>query len=423
MKVEIRDLTEVQKEMSIEVPPEEVGKAFDRAVRDVRKQVTVPGFRKGKTPRGVVRQRYAKEVGRQVEERLTSESISEAFQDKEIRPLGYPRVEAPDPEEGQPFSFILRYEVSPTIDPTNYLEQEVARPEVEVTDDDVKEEMEKFRQASAFLVPVEDRGAEEGDVCVVDLHGEDPTSGEALRHEGVNLAIRAEGSLPEFNEGLKGCRKGETTEFDVRYPDNFQTESLQGKTVHYRVEIKDLRRREVPALDDDFAKDAGEFETLEEMREAVRQRLLTVREAEADRVARDRLMGKISDAHEFEVPESMVEGQLDGRMEELAYSLLMQGIDPREQKIDWRSIRDEQRDKARAQVKQILLIDAIIEKEGLELTKEELDERIRLAAQAHKERPEVYRNKLKKENNLEAFKNQALRQKCLDFVYATAKIS
>jgi trigger factor len=371
----------------------------------------------------VVRQRYAKEVGRQVEEKLTSESISEAFQEHEIRPLGYPRVEAPDPEEGQPFSFLLRYEVSPTIEPTSYLEQEVARPEVEVTDEDVKEEMEKFRRASAFLVPVEGRGAEEGDVVSVDLAGEDPVTGEALRHEGVSLALGAEGSLPEFDAGLRGKAKGESTEFDVRYPDDFRTESLRGKTVHYQVEVKDLRRQEIPELDDEFAKDAGEFESLEEMREAVRQRLTTVREAEADRVARDRLLGKISDAHDFEVPESLVEGQLDGRMEELAYSLLMQGIDPRKEKIDWRSIRDEQRDKARAQVKQLLLLDAIIEKEGLELTREELDERIEAAARAHKERPEVYRNKLKKEKNYEAFKNQALRQKCLDFVYATAKIS
>jgi trigger factor len=423
MKVEIRDLSSVQKEMTIEVPAERVSEEFRKAVGQVRRKATISGFRKGKAPAEVIRQRYGREIGQQVEENLSRSCVTEAFEERSIRPLGHPAVKLPDPVDGQPFTITVRFEVRPEIDPKDYLGQEVARPDVEVTDDDTREELEKWRQSAAYLVPVDDRGADEGDAVLADLSGTDPVSGEALRHEGVSLVVGEEGTLPDFDRALRGVKPKDEKEFDVSYPDDFRTESLRGKRVRYLMKVREVKRREVPVLDDDFAQDAGGFETLEEMRKTVSERLVAAREAEADRVAKDRLLGKIADAHDFEVPQSLVEAHLDGRMEEMAYSLMMQGIDPREQDIDWKSIREEQRDRAQGYVKRMLLIDAIIEKEKLELTREELDGRIEAAARAHKERPEVYRNRLKKEGSLEAFENQALRQKCLDFVYAAAKIS
>jgi trigger factor len=422
MKVEIRDLSEVKKEMSIEVPADRVERAFDQAVRRVGRKVSIPGFRKGKAPAEVIRQRYAREVGEQVERDLAPAAITEVFEERSIEPLGSPVVDAGAPASGEAYRFTVRYEVRPTIGVRDYLGQKVARPSVEVADEDVQEELRKMQEAAAFLLPVEGRGAEDGDAALVDLTGKDPTTGETLKHEGVSLRVGQEGNLPAFDEALRGRRAGDELEFDVPYPEDFSNESLRGKTVHYTLRLRELKRQEVPALDDEFARDAGDFADLAALRDKVRERLGALREAEADRVAKDRLLTKIADQHDFEVPEAMVEHQLEHRMQELAFAMASQGVDLRREDIKWDRIREDEREKARGFVKRVLLLDEIARRENLSVTTEELDERIARTARIRGEKPAVFRNKLKKEGDLKAFENQALREKCLDFIHRAAKI-
>jgi trigger factor len=423
MKVDIDDLSAVRKKMTLEVPAEEVDRTFKQAVGRIARKVRIPGFRKGKAPADVIRQRFAKELREEVEETITQRSAEAAFKERAIEPVGRPVLEELHLAEGEPFRMTLLYEIRPEITPGDYLGQEVARSIEEVTTEDVQNELRRLQEAHAYLVPVEGRGAEKDDAVLVDLEGTDPASGKGLQHEGVTMVVDGENNLPAFNEALRGRRPGDEATAEVSYPDDYHAKNLAGKKVAYTLTVRELKRREMPDLDDGFAKDAGGFESLAALRDEVRKRLEEVRNAQADRVAKDRLLGKVADAHDFEVPEALVEAQIDARMQDLVGSLLAQGMDPRREDIDWKKIRDEQRDPARGAVKRMLLLDAIAEKEGLEIAPEEVDRQIERAAKARQESPQAFRNRLRKEGNLEAFQNQLLREKCLDFVFDAAKIS
>ncbi len=256
MKVEMTDLSPVKKSLSFEVGPDEVARETDEVVRRLAARVRVPGFRAGKVPLGVVRTRFAKEVEGDVRERLVAKLHAEAARDKGLKPLGEPVLDHLSHDKDGPLTFRTTFEVAPRIELKGYRGVEAREPSAAVADADVERALGDLRQAQSRLVAEEGRAATTGDVIVVDVEGR-PDDGEPFRRERTLIEVGASDNLPEFNERIHGAAAGADLEFPVAYPKEYDNPSLAGKTVRYHLKIHEVKRREVPALDDDFARPRG----------------------------------------------------------------------------------------------------------------------------------------------------------------------
>jgi trigger factor len=251
MKIELSDVSPVKKNMAVSAGPDVIVTERKAVLRRYAKEAKVPGFRRGKVPLSVIEARFAKEVDEDVKERLVARLYTEAVKEKGLTPLGDPALEEVIYAENEPFSFKTSFEVLPEFELKKYKGVEARRPEVEVTDKEVDDSLEELRQAQTKLVSEEGRKASTGDVVVADVEGV-PEDGEPYNREGVMLEIGGTSNLPEFNDALEGAGAGDELEFPVSYPEEYEHKPLAGKTVQYKMKIHEVKRKEVPELDDEF---------------------------------------------------------------------------------------------------------------------------------------------------------------------------
>ena len=421
MKIEVTDVSPVKKNMAIEAGPDVVRAERQAVLKRYAKEARVPGFRRGKVPLSVIEKRFAHEVAEDIKERLIARLYTEAVKEKGLSPLGDPALEEIIFEEDEPFRFKTSFEVIPDFKVDKYRGVEVKKPAVAVGDAEVEQALEELQQAHTKLVSEEGRKAGTGDVIVVDMEAA-PEDGEEFRREGVMVEIGGTNNLPEFNDALEGATAGATLEFPVDYPEEYEHKPFAGKTVSYKIQVHEVKRREVPELDDEFAKDLGEFETLDALKERIREDLLHRRRHEAEHKTRDALIDKVLLENPIPLPEILVELEVNRRMEETVRMMFSQGMDPRTMEIDWKKIRDGHYDAARKSVHARLVLDAVAEQEELEVKSEEVQERIHMEAKRIGESPEKFKRTLSKEGGLEAVTNQLLREKSLDFLLSVANI-
>ncbi len=421
MKVEVSDLSPIKKRFEIEVPPDEIERETQRVVRRYARQVRIPGFRPGKAPLDVVRSRFRKEIEEDVRDGLITRTYGEAAREQGLEPIADPVLEKVEHEAGGPLRFNTTFEILPRFEAKGYRGVEVPRVEDPVGEADVDKLVEEIRQGHARLVAVDDKAAETGDVVVTDVEGT-PSEGEPFKRENVLLEVGATENLPAFNEGLDGVRAGDVREFPVEYPAEYHAENLAGKTVRYRLSVHEIKTREIPALDDDFAKDLGEFDDLAALKARVREDLGHRRAREADAQARRDLLDKVLLENPVPLPESLVEDEIRHRLEDMARSMILQGIDPEKVDLDWKQLRDRHEEQARKSVHARLVLDAVARQEGIEVSREEVDARIRQEAERIGEPEGRVRGRLAKSGGLEAIKNQLLREKSLDFMTSVANI-
>ena len=422
MKITVTDLNAVKKSMEIEVGPEEVARETERAVRRYAQRVRVPGFRAGKVPVTVVKSRFGAEIREDVKDALLSRLYGEAARERGLRPVADPVLDEVRFEDGEPFRFKTTFEILPEITPAEYTGIEVRKREVEVGDLDVDKVVEDLRQSHARFVPSEDGGvAALGDVVVMDLEGA-PEGGEPFRREGVSAEIGAADNLADFNAGIDGIRAGEERSFDVAYPESFHAEELRGKKVAYRVRAREVKRRELPEVGDEFARELGEFESLEALRARIREDLVSRRGAEADSEARRAVLDKVLLANPAPLPEVLVEREVQHRLEDMARSMILQGIDPSKLDLDWGALRSRHEEAARKAVHARLVLDAIAAAEGIDVEAREVDDRLRLEAQRLGESFEELRKRVRSQGGTEAIRNQLVREKTLDYLTSVANI-
>jgi len=423
MKIEVTDHSPVKKTMSVEVGPDEVAAETENALRRYSRQVKLPGFRAGKAPIAMVKKRFAKEIDEDVRDSLIGRLYREAAREKGFRPIGDPVLDEIQHEVGQPFRIKTTFEVAPVIEPKNYKEVEVRKGAVEVGEADVDKVVDELRESNARLRTEEGREAVTGDFLVADVVGTSDDEGfEPLKREKALMEVGATDNLPEFNDGLLGAKAGETREFAVPYPAEYPTEKLAGKTVRYAVHVHEVKIKEVPAADDDFAKDMGDFENLEALRTRIRDDLVHRKEHEVEGQVRRDVLDKILLENPAPLPEILVEHEIQNRLEDLIRNLMMQGIDPSKMDLDWKQLRERQEEGARKAVHARLVLDAIAAAEGLTVDPKEVDARVRREAERIQESHEELRARLKKGGGMEALQNQLLREKTLDFVTSVANI-
>jgi trigger factor len=377
MKTELVDVSDIKKQLAIEVPSDEVDAAIERITHSYARSVKVPGFRPGKVPPRIVKQRFRDQILHDVAHELIPRAVDQALRERAIEPVESPDIQDAVVEEGKPLNFTAAFETVPALEPGDYSTIRVRRPAVTVSDDQVAQALEHLRQGAARYEAVEGRSVEAGDTVVVDLARRASrralTSGPPRERDGE---IGASANPPGFDEQLIGLEMGARKTFVVHYPADYAIKDLAGTDVEYMVAVKTLKRRIVPALDDEFAKDLGEFETLEKLRARVSEDLFREAANEADRQVRLDLVKELARRVTVEVPAALVEREIDRRVEEFVRRLIDQQIDPRRTSIDWEAFRKSQRDAAVDAVRGALMLDEVARRESVAVTEADVDREV-----------------------------------------------
>lgn len=423
MKVEVSQLNSCRREVRIEVPAEVVTEELERAAARLARNVRLPGFRKGKAPVALVRTRYGKAIEEEAIEHLLSHCTREALEKHDLRPLHQPRLSDMEYRPGAPLTFRTVFEVRPAIEPRDYRDLAVGVAPEPVGEEKVDERLEALRQAAARLVAVEGRAAARGDILLADVRWwRGDRKGKPTERPGVNVEIGSDAQHPAFSEALAGVAPGETRDFEIEYPPDYRAAELAGARILYRVKASAVRERRVPALDDAFARELGEFADLAALRADVRKRLEEEAAEKARGDAVQQLLERLLQANPLEVPEVLVEAQLEDQLEDVARALAAQGIDPSRARIDWQAERERWRETARRTVAARLVLEAIADREGIAVSAEDVEERLRAEAKRARQQAGALRARLEKSGGISALERQIRRDRVLDFLLTGAKI-
>ncbi len=431
MNIDLSHVSDSRKRLAVEVPASDVNAVFAETVRDARKQVRVPGFRPGKAPLEMIKARLGAGLKEQVAETLVERYVPEAIQREDLSPLPggvFLDLEEgqkdPSPAvEGEAYAFAILVDVVPGFELGDYAGLSIPRPAVEVDDERIDKELQGLRDAMGHMHDVEGRPSQLEDWVEVEIEGAEPDGEVELERKEQLIRLGAEGNLPAFNDNLSGLNAGEEFAFDVAYPDDFPSDSLKGRTVHFEGVVKAVKERHLPELSDELAQKAAGVETLAELRDKVRESVVQREERQADDTAKRALLDKLIEEHVFDAPASLVEREVEQRLESIGRNLQMQGVDPREAEIDWEKVIEDEKVAAAKSVRGELILDRIAQKEGLDVEPSEVDRAIEALAYEAGQKPDEVRARLHKSGGLPQLRQQVLRRKTLEFVFGKTELS
>ena len=411
-----------RRELDLEIPADEVTKKMESVAKEFARVARVPGFRPGKAPVSLIRRRFADDIKGEVVQSLVPQRVEQAVTEQKLTPVSQPQVEKLDFSEGQPLKFRAVFEVLPEFELGNYKGLDLEMPVLDVTDDDVAKEIEGVRERAAAFAPVEGRPAENGDFVQLKLLGTPAGGGEPLQADSVLCHIGAEETMEPFNENLRGANTGDHKNFDVEYPADYPDAKLAGKTYHYTVEVLGIKNKKLPELNDEFAKDVSDATTLDELKTKVREGLHAARDQKHKDLLRDKVLAAIVKLHDFPVPESLVEHQMDVRLERVVRSLAAQGVDPRAVNVDWVTLRRRQQERATDDVKAELIVDRIASAENIDVTDEDVNSELEHVASHSGESAAALHARLTKQGTLDRMKAKLRSDKTLDWLAQNSQI-
>jgi trigger factor len=392
-----------------------VAKEFARVAR-------VPGFRPGKAPISLIKRRFADDIKGEVLQTLVPERVEKAVAEQKLTPVSQPQVDKLDYQEGQPLKFRASFEVLPEFPLGNYKSLEIEMPEMAITDESVANTLAEMQRRAATFAPVEGRVVQDGDFVQIKLHGTPDGGGDPIQAESVLCHIGAEETMQPFNENLRGANIGDHKNFDVEYPADYPDAKLAGKKFHYAVDVLGIKVKVLPELNDEFAKDVSDASSLDELKKKVREGLEHERDHRKTELQREKILAELVKLHDFPVPESLVEHQMDVRLERVVRSLAQQGVDPRAVNVDWLSLRRRQAERARDDVKAELVIDRIASEEKIDVTEEELQHDLEHMASHSGESAEAIRARLTKQGALDRMKAKLRSDKTVDWLAQNAHV-
>ena len=426
MKSELVDVNETRRDLSIEVPSEVVDEAIGHAAAKLGRSARIPGFRPGKVPSTVIRQRFKPQIMQDVAEHLISKAVGDALTEKGVEPIATPDIKDLVLEEGKPLTFKASFDVVPSFDPGDLTTIAATRPSATVEDEAVNQALERIRERNARFEAVEGGAVEVGHTVVVSLERQgtdkDGQKGETDKHDQVNIELGAPSNPPGFDEQMLGMTPGATKSFTITYPADYTIAELAGGTVDYTVTLKEIKKRVVPALDDDLAKDLGEFESLDALRAHVRHDLEHEAQHAAEHQVRADVLKQLAGRVPFAVPESLVEREIDRRLEDFARRLMDQRIDPRQANIDWDAFRDAQRAPAAEAVGSAIALDEIARREHIEVSDEDLNAELQRYAERTGHSVPSIRARLQKDGELGRVAAGLRREKAVAHTVSRAQI-
>jgi trigger factor len=404
--------------LEITVPLEEIESVRGRVVAGFAAKATLPGFRPGKAPLSVIQSRFAEEIKQEVLDQLLQKSFYDRVQELDLDVVSSPSVTDLHFHDGEPLRYTAEFEVRPGFELQTYEGLEVPYAEPTVTDEEVDARIEAMRQRRAELVNVDPRPVEDGDFAVISLRSlTDVGTEEPISQDEMNLEVGGEYTLPEFTENVRGMQPGETREFDVVYPEDYSGTNLAGRTVRFEVTVKGIRKKELPELNDEFAKDMGDYKGLDDLREAVRGSMLAERQFYAREQAKSEIGRILGESYSFPVPEVFVRQQVESRVRRQLLQLAEQGADMKNLKLDWEKVLEQEREPATKVVRAGLVLDRIATAESIDVTQREVDEEIEREARRERTTPAAIREQLEKNGGLGRLASQIRTEKTLDFLF------
>ena len=429
MKAAITELSETRRRLDVELPGPDVDAAISRLATEYRRRAKVPGFRPGKVPIHIVRQRFKDDILRDAARDLVPGALDDALLNQAVTPVETPEVQEVSIDEGRPLTFHALFEVMPSIAELDYdaltLRRTPVTPDADATDRAIAE----LRRRASQLEPVADRGVEADDAVILDLTRRGiggPEGGSAPspedQHENVSIELGAAANPPGLDAELIGLQVGESKTFELSYPaDHAQTE-LAGTQVAYTVVVKAIHRRLLPDLDDAFARSVGEFDTLEALTTRVASDLQRDAAAETNRGVRQDLMTQLAGRVTVEVPEALVDREIRRRLEQVATRLTQQRVDPRTAGIDWEALRDEQRTPALEMVRGSIMLDEVVRRESLTVSDDDVEQELSRYAERLGRTPAAVRAQLEKDDGIARLSEGLRRERAIDFLLSRATI-
>ncbi len=424
MKVVVNELEGCKRGLQVEIPGDVVSGELERTLREYSRRARVPGFRQGHIPIEVVRRRFGREVREEVVGRMVREYAARALEEKRLHPVQAPVLDDVKYESGSPLVFRATFEVRPPVTVSDYRQMAVTVAPREVTADMVEGTLARIADRAAKLETLEGRPLQKGDFAVGSLSCRFiKGKGRDLQDEPLMLEAGAEDNHPDFNAAILGMNPGESRSFETTYPEDYNAEALKGRTVAYTITLKEIKKKVVPPIDDDLAKEVGSFGSLEELRSAVRADLEKQARA-AERIeAKNKIVSELVARHPVQVPDALVEEELDRRLEMIVTEMVRRGMDPTKAPVKWREEREKARPAAIDSVRATLILEAIALQEGIDASEDEVNEWLREEAKRHSTSAAAIKQRLAENSRLTALRAQIVREKSLDFLVDGATIT
>jgi trigger factor len=421
LTVEIVEVNSCKRSLAFEVPADEVDNEVAQVARDYARSIKVPGFRPGKVPLNIVKQRYGNDLLKEATQKIIERCWKDAVAEHHLQPLAEPVIQDIDNKPGNPLKFKVFFDVLPALEVKDYKGVSVTLPSAEVTDEKVNEAIDRLREEHAQFVPTEGE-ARDGLYVTATVDGQSEPAGKPIHDEEVTLVIGHPQTDADFSNNLRGSKAGETRTFEVFYPADYYRKQLAGKKVRYTVLVKDIKEKQLAELNDDFAKDVGSG-SLEALKTKIRDELVTQGKQDAEKKAREALIDSIIQRQTTEVPECMVQDELETYAQRIANNLAYQRIDINKTSIDWKKVFEEDRPRAEQAVRRTIFLDAIARQEGIEVTDAEVDSELEKLSKGTSKSAAALRAQLEKEDRIQSFRQHLRRNKALDFIYRNANIS
>jgi trigger factor len=409
-------------ELEITIPPEAVEQETERVITKIKSRARIPGFRPGKAPASMVKLRFAEEIRKEVMDALIPRHLYQHIEAEGLRPVAAPDVSDVRFEPGAPLQFKAEFEVFPDFELQEYRGLTVAYNEKETTEEEVNAVLERIREKHAVYRNLEPRPLADGDIAVVRLESVSTPAGLApIRQDELMVEIGGEDTLPSFTEGLRGLAPGEKKQIEVTYPEDYGEPKLAGRTITYQAEVLGLRSKELPELNDELAKDEGDFRDLAELRERIRSELDASKRQEAQQEAKAKIVEMLVDAHDFPVPEKLVEERIRAAVKRNLRSLAERGVDPAKLRLDWEKIQEVEEPRTVREIKASLILEKIAAQENIRATQEEVDRQVQLYARQTGQPVAAARAKLAEQGALERIADQIRTDKTLQFLFEQAR--
>lgn len=413
------ETSSTKREIQVEIPADEVTRETDILIQKYQKLARLPGFRRGHVPASVIRQRFSEDIKSEVVDTLVPRYFRRETEKQGLIPVSQPRVTDLHIHQGEPLRFKASFEVLPEIKVEGYQDLRADKPSVAITEEEVEQALKNLQEQHATFTSVEGSTLTEHDFAQVSLDGQPKDGqGKPVHMDEVLVELGGKNTMPEFTENLRGASAGDERTFDVVYPQDFSDQRLAGKTFTYSVKVHAIKQKNLPELNDEFAKQLGQFGNLAEVRQRVREGMEAERKHEAEREAKDKLVAELIRRNDFEVPEGLVDRQIDIRLERGLRALAAQGMKAEDiKKMDLNRLRAGQREQAVQEVKASLLLDKIAQAENIQVSDAEIDREVEILAKQSKQTLEAIRARLTHDGALDRIRNRIRNDKTLDFLY------
>ncbi len=424
MEIQIEDLSSIKKKISVEIPVEQVSREIDSFYGELKKKARIKGFRPGKVPREILERYFKDYVKSEVTQKLIQETYSEAISEGHLQPVSLPIIDPGELEKDKPFHYTVTVEVKPEIKIDGYIGLTLEGKKEEVKEEEVEERLKDLQNLHAVLKTIpEPRPIQKGDFVLLDyeawLEGKPLEEGKAMDY---TVEVGSGRFIPDLEEALIGLKPEEEKEIKISFPEDYGYKKWAGKTISFRVKIKEIKEKVLPPLDDEFPRDFGEYASLEEFKKKLKEDLAKEKEAALKKDLKDQIVDRLLEAHPFEVPESLVKAQAKALVSDMKLRLATQGIGLKELNLSEEKLEEDYRELSQKLVRTFLILEKIANQEGIEVSNEEIEQRLKEISERTRQPLEAVRRLYENRKLLPELKTEILNEKTLNFLLERAQI-